>query len=135
MTDLYRGPHGWVTHEAIATADTGWHRYAIADLHRVHIVRSRSGTPPGPQVLTTSTLLVALVTIPVVRWPAVLLTAVLVVATLAGAVARRRRNRVHWELSALHRGVQVRLFASTDQREFDQVCRAVQRALEHGERR
>ena len=66
---------------------------------------------------------------------AVLLTAVLVVATLAGAVARRRRNRVHWELSALHRGVPVRLFASTDQREFDQVCRAVQRALEHGERR
>ena len=39
-----------------------------------------------------------------------------------------RRDR--WELTADHLGVPTVLFTSTDQREFDQLCRALRRAVE-----
>ncbi len=132
MTVLYRGPHGWVTHDVIATGDTAWRRIPIAELSGVHIVRCRSGNATSVhRAFAGSTLLMALVIMPVGGWPAAVLAVALAVAAMIAVVARQIRQHDRWELTARHRGAPILLFGSTDQREFDQVCRAVQRALEH----
>jgi hypothetical protein len=130
MTVLYRGPRALVTLEVIATDDTGWRRLAIADLSRVHIVRSDpGGRPVLHRALGVSALVLALVTIPIVGIPAVVSAALIAVALIFDMLARPK-PRTTWTLVARHAGRPSTLFTSTDQREFDQLCRAVQRALE-----
>jgi hypothetical protein len=55
---------------------------------------------------------------------------VLLATAVALAVDRRRDRRIPWTLVADRRGVRTVLFTSTDQREFDQLCRALRRAVE-----
>jgi hypothetical protein len=133
MTVLYRGPHGLVTQDAIASDDTGWARIAIAGLTRIHIVSSQPvHQVPGHQALGISALLVAVLTVPVVGVPAVLLAVLLAVAVVVDVILSHRENaKVRWELRAEHAGRPMTLFSSADHREFAQVCRALQRALEH----
>lgn len=52
------------------------------------------------------------------------------VRDLAGAGWRRGRRPSSWQLWAYHQGVQTLLWVSTDETEFHQVCRALQRAIE-----
>jgi hypothetical protein len=133
MTVLYRGPHGLITQDAIATDDTGWARIAIAGLTRIHIVPSQPvHRVPGHQALGISALLVAVLTIPIVGVPAVLLAVLLAVAVIVDLVLSHREHaKVRWQLRAEHAGRPIILFSSADHREFAQVCRALQRALEH----
>jgi hypothetical protein len=129
MTILYRGPHGLVTSDIIATVHMGWSRLLVRDLKAIHIVRTR---PDGSRrLLGLSALLVVLLTVPLAGWPAVVLAVVVLIATLVDlAVTRRRERRIPWTLVADHSGVRTILFTSTDHREFDQLCRALQRAVE-----
>jgi hypothetical protein len=129
MTILYRGPHGLVTHDVIATVHMGWRRVRVKDLEAIHIVRTR---PDGShRILGLSALLIVLLTIPIVGRPSVVLSVVVLIAAAVNlAVARRRDRTIPWNLIADHSGVRTVLFTSTDQREFDQLCRALQRAVE-----
>lgn len=122
MTILYRGPHALVTPEMIATVHVGWRRLPVRDLGTVQIVRVR--LDGSRRLLGLSALLVAVMTVPVAGWP----PAVVLAAAAAGLVMRRHRDR--WNLTAEHSGARAVLFTSTDQREFDQVCRALRRAVE-----
>jgi hypothetical protein len=129
MTILYRGPHGLVTHEVIATVHMRWSRVPVRDLKAIHIVRTR---PDDSRLLLgLSALLIVLLTIPVVGWPAVVLSVVVLIATVVSlALARRRDRMIPWTLVADRSKVRTVLFMSTDQREFDQFCRALRRAVE-----
>lgn len=127
MTILYRGPRGLVTHDAIATVHVGWRRLPVRDLQTIHIVRVR---PDGSRrLMSLSALLIALLTIPLAGWPAGILSVAVLIAAVAGLTLGGRRDR--WDLTADHQGVHTVLFTSTDQREFDQLCRALRRVLEH----
>ena len=74
-----------------------------------------------------SALLVALLTIPLAGWPSVVLSVAVLIAAAAGWRCRAAGPRY---LTAAHLGVRTVLFTSTDQREFDQLCRALRRAVE-----
>ena len=129
MTILYRGPRGLVTHDVIATVHMGWSKVLVKDLKAIHIVRTRPDD--SRRFLGLSALLIVLLTIPIVGWPSVLLSAVVLVATAVSlALARRRDRMIPWTLVADRSGVRTVLFTSTDQREFDQLCRALRRAVE-----
>lgn len=132
MTVLYRGPRGLVTQDAIATDDTGWRRIPVAGLDEVHIVRSQPRLAAGThRMMSISALLLVIATFPIVGGPAVVLAVVLSLAmVLDVAVSRSDQRRTRWELRAHHAGGPVVLFRSASQREFTQLCRAVQRALE-----
>ncbi len=129
MTILYRGPRGLVTSDVIATVHMGWSRVPVKDLKAIHIVRTRHDD--SRRFLGVSALLIVLLTVPIVGWPSVVLAVVVLLATaVALAVDRRRDRRIPWTLVADRRGVRTVLFTSTDQREFDQLCRALRRAVE-----
>ncbi len=127
MTILYRGPRGLVTHDAITTVHVGWRRLPVRDLQAIHIVRVRPDS--GRRLMGVSALLIPVLAIPFAAgWPPVIMVAGILAAVVALLVVGGQRDR--WDLTADHLGVRTILFTSTDQREFDQLCRALRRALE-----
>jgi hypothetical protein len=130
MTVLYRGPRGLVTHNVIATTETGWRPVPFATLSGIHIVRmDPDGRALTPRALGVSVLVVALATIPLIGVSSLVVAVLVAVAVVCDVVAARAR-RATWDLLAYRAGTPAILFSSTDQREFDQLCRAVQRAIE-----
>jgi hypothetical protein len=134
MTTLYRGPRGLVTHDVIATADTNWRPVPFASLSDVHIVRTGSvHRPVVPRVFGVGALAIAVAAIPVRGVPAIVVAMLLATVALVDVLSSRK-DSVRWELVAHRAARRCVLFRSLDQREFDQLCRAVQRALEaHGD--
>jgi hypothetical protein len=130
MTVLYRGPRGLVTHDVIATTETAWRPVPFATLSGVHIVRTDPDDRAlAPRALGVSALVIALATIPIVGVSSLVVALLLAVAVICDVLAGRG-HRATWDLVAYRAGSRTVLFTSTDQREFDQLCRAVQRALE-----
>ena len=69
--------------------------------------------------------------VPVMGRASVVLTAVVAVALcLCAVVCLRIGPPAHRELVATCRGRRMVMFASDDEREFGQVCRGIQRAME-----
>ena len=135
MPVFYRGPRALITYEVIEVPHPQWRRIAIKDLTAVHIVQH------GPEVHVARRRafgLVALgsivVTVPAIGQssPIVALAVMIGSLTYAGACLRSASGVV-WSLVAAYRGRTVVLFQSASQREFDQVCRALRRALEQYE--
>lgn len=132
MTVLYRGPRGLVTQDLIATIHIGWRRLRVADLHQIHIVRVRPAAAVQRHLAGISALVIAVSTIPLAGWPSVVAAGALGAAAGADlAVSRWRERRARWHLTATYGGHRILLFSSANQREFDQVCRALRRAVEH----
>jgi hypothetical protein len=130
MTVLYRGPRGLVTHDVIATTETAWRPVPFATLSAVHIVRTDpEGRALAPRALGVSALVIAVATIPLVGVSSLVVAVLLAIAVVCDVLAARAR-RATWDLLAYRAGNPAILFSSTDQREFDQLSRAVQRALE-----
>ena len=127
----YRGPDAVVTNELFVWRTSPPKLFAIRDLKMVGIVRrevdrSRPSTAraAGPAVL-------ALAVWPIVDTPLLIVTAIFAVALPAVAAAAFWRLRPRrWELHATYRGAEVLLYASTDARVFNQVARALRRAME-----
>jgi hypothetical protein len=136
---LYRHAGILVTYDVLAV---GERRHAIAALSRLRTARcirnpvtawvavlggavfaavgvgiSLGTHPSGPSAVTYAVLAIAV--------------AVPVLVVICGGLRARRSH----ELWADHQGGAVLLYASTDLREFGQVCRAVMRAREAGLRR
>jgi hypothetical protein len=130
MTVLYRGPRGLVTHDVIATTETAWRPVPFATLSDVHIVRTDpEDRAMAPRALGVSALVIAVATIPIEGMSALVVAVLLAVAVVCDVVAARA-PRATWDLLAYRADRPAILFSSTDQREFDQLCRAVKRALE-----
>jgi hypothetical protein len=50
---------------------------------------------------------------------------------LYATVSLRTMPKARWDLVAIYQGNLTTLFTTVDQREFEQVCRGLQRCLEH----
>jgi ABC-type protease/lipase transport system fused ATPase/permease subunit len=125
----YRGRHVLVTNLHVATAGE---QYPVRELDQVRRVLSyRYPASAVALVVGAAELLVGFVLAAYVGMAALLGVTVLDAAGVAGAVLLDSRRNPRWmELRAVHRGREVVLFRGRDQREFEQVRRAVIRAVE-----
>jgi hypothetical protein len=127
----YRGPDAVVTSEVFIWRTTPPKIFVIRELKRVGIVRrdiDRATRIPRPGA---GSVVLAVAIWPLVDTPILITTGALAVAVSAVAVAAYRHHRSRlWELHAVYRGTETVLYASTDARVFNQVSRALRRAME-----
>jgi uncharacterized protein DUF6232 len=132
MRTYYRGPDAVVTSELFVWRTTPTRIFAIRELRDVGITCTavdRSRPPTAPAAAGSVALSVAVW--PAVETPAMIALGLLAVAVPAIAVTAWWRVRPRrWELHATYRGGEVILFASTDTRVFNQIARALRRAIE-----
>nr|AEE65506.1 hypothetical protein [uncultured bacterium BAC AB649/1850] len=128
----YRGPDAVVTSEVFVWRTAPPRTFVIRDLRRVGIVRGVSGEGrPRTTGAAAGSAVLAVALWPTVDTPALAGAVFLAVAVPAvAAVAYRGRRPRRWELHATYRGFEVQLYASTDSRVFNQVARALRRAME-----
>jgi hypothetical protein len=125
----YEGAEVVVTNHHVHTPRA---RYAVSELTELGISRGSA----HPSVLVSSVIAVAQapIAVPVVavlRSPvAFVLAAVLLLVPCGVAFVNSRRWPPRLDLLARYRGREVALFSTHDEREFGQVSRAVQRAVE-----
>jgi hypothetical protein len=130
MRTYYRGPDAVVTSTVFAGRATAT-PYAIRELRNVRIARTEQSQPSATHV-TAGFLFIAAAVWPL--WKASPLYALALVAlgmpALAAGVVLWRLRPQTCELRAAYRGVEVVLYSSTDERVFNQVTRALRRAIE-----
>jgi hypothetical protein len=122
----YRGPDAVVTSELFIWRTSPPKVFVIRHLQKVAIVRYDvdRGRPHYSSVAVLALW-------PIVDTPVWVATGVLAVAVPVVAVVTYSRIRPkRWELQALYLGAEVVLYASTDARVFNQVARALRRAME-----
>ncbi|GAA2382350.1 hypothetical protein Cme02nite_53510 [Catellatospora methionotrophica] len=136
MPVYYRGPCAHIDHRYFEVRGPEPRRFALRGLRGVHIVCVPSGRAGSGGATTrlyaTGTAGVAAAT----AWPVLGTGATSVAATIAAAflVGTRGcwRTRTHsYELHAFYRGSWRLLFATTDERMFEQVRRGLVRAMEY----
>jgi hypothetical protein len=136
MRVYYRGPDALVTSELFVRRSSPAERFAIRELRDVCITRggvTGAGLGTGIILLAAAALVAAAI---MARSGAFLVS----IALLAGVIMaggliiplwwRRPRRR---QLQATYRGRKIDLYASADERVFNQVSRALRRALEDAE--
>jgi hypothetical protein len=135
MRIYYRGPDALVTQERFVWRTSSPRIFIVRELHQAVLVRSNV-----PDRRVNPALLVALV-MTVLATASWLLVGPVVGAALgflavltAGAalVSRPRRTTYEWQVRATYMGSHVTVYASADQRVFNQVARALRRAIEDG---
>ena len=128
----YRGPDAVVTSELFVWRTTPAKIFAIRHLRNVGIARcdADAGRPHTAHAAGGGLVLA------VAPWPALGSTTTIALSALAVALSTiaavtywRRRPRL-WELHGTYRDAGVILYASTNPRVFNQVARALRRALE-----
>lgn len=132
MRVFYRGPRAVITADAITVRSSVSRSYLLADLSDFYLVAQQGVSGQGgSRTMGVSALVGGLVAVPVIGPTSVMLTAVVMSALVLFAfVCLRIGPPAHHELVASYRGRRVVIFASDDEREFGQVCRGVQRAVE-----
>jgi hypothetical protein len=129
----YRGPDAFVTDGHLVWLGPTTRIFAVRDLRQVELVEGQiTITSPRPVIVATGVL----IALAGAGWAlagqpagyALMVTAV-AVAAFAFATHGHRVARV-WTLRASYRGVPATLYTSTDVRVFNQVARALRRALE-----
>jgi hypothetical protein len=135
MRVYYRGPDALVTDERFVWRAAAPQIFAVRELHRVG--RARAAVP-DPRSGGAVAIAVGLGAAAVAGWavagPLVggALGAMAMIALLVAVTARQLR-RVHmWQVHATYRGVVTVIYQSTDERVFNQVTRALMRAIEDG---
>jgi uncharacterized membrane protein len=129
----YRGPDAVVTDKFLIWRTTPSRSFVVRDLRSVGIVRSEEDRlrPYTAHVVAGSLVLViAMVTVLDYSPVAYALGAFAVAIPTVWAAARTRMRPRRWELHATYRGSRVVLYASSDVRVFNQVTRALRRAVE-----
>ncbi|GIE98285.1 DUF6232 family protein [Paractinoplanes rishiriensis] len=132
MRIYYRGPDAIVTSELFIRCGSPPGRFAIGDLRQVGIAPGAEEVArPAVIVSAAAAALVAAAAVSAAGGVLVALT-ILVVASVAGGVTGliRCRKPRRLELRATYRGRETTLYSSTDERVFNQVSRALRRALE-----
>jgi len=134
MRTYYRGPDAVVTSEIFVGNGAPRTQFAIRELRNVCIARTEAEDFRPSAVRITG----GLVIIAMAAWPlwmaspslALALIALGVPATVVAAAFWRLRPQ-RWELRATYRGADVELYTSADERVFNQVSRALRRAIEN----
>ncbi|MEV4637860.1 DUF6232 family protein [Actinoplanes sp. NPDC049548] len=133
MRVYYRGPDARVTDQHfIRRTPTAEAVFAVRDLRNV--VRVQGGAAPDRLggMLVTGAGLVALTA---ASWSLIgpaagYAMAAVAVAVGLGLLSVRRRNDRWWHVRATYRGAEITLYSSADQQMFNQVARALMRAIE-----
>jgi hypothetical protein len=132
MRTYYRGPDVLITHEVFVRRTAPEQTFPIRDLHHVVMIRGELDHAwPAPAHVAGGAAILVMAGWPLLDNPAAYAVAVVLVAVpgAAGIAHRRMRPRT-WQLRARYDGREVVLFASADTRTFNQVGRALQRAIE-----
>jgi hypothetical protein len=138
MTIYYVSKKLAITERVLIIRRTPEVRIPVADLHSVraeqHVTEVRGRRPPLVHLAGGAVALVV-ITGPVLDSPAVLVSALLtlVAAATVSGIRRRARTTV-WELWATYRAAEVCLDRTASEREFNQIKRALLRALEANRR-
>ena len=128
----FRGRRALITEHIFETDHVARVRYAIRGLAGVYIICHDPEGESAAQILGSSALVASVLVVPVIGPVSEVLTAVTIGAfIIGGAFHLRRRSPMRRELVATYKGRPVVLYVSEDETEFDQVCRGLQRALEH----
>ncbi|MEU4419552.1 DUF6232 family protein [Actinoplanes sp. NPDC024001] len=122
-------------HDAMVTNDQFvWHTasgqfvFNVQHLRNVGRVQAPPRVRPFAPALAVCTLFAAVIGWTLLADPAVYVVSFLALAAPAVAVSWREPR--HWELHAQYRGEAVVLYSSADERVFNQVSRALRRAME-----
>ncbi|HEV8568711.1 MAG TPA: DUF6232 family protein [Actinoplanes sp.] len=128
----YRGPDAVVTDQFFVWRTTPTKSFVIRDLRNVGLLRSPSdGLRPYTVHVAGGALVLVGAAWTALGTPAAYALGFLAVALpTTFAVARLRMRPRRWELRATYRGTRVVLYASPDARVFNQVARALRRAVE-----
>jgi hypothetical protein len=128
----YRGPDAVVTDQLFVWLTTPTKGYVVRDLRNVGLIRAEGNRLRSYTLhVVSGTLVLAAATWVTLELPAAYALGALTVAVpSAFAVARMRMRPQRWELRATYRGAPVLLYASSDVRIFNQVARALRRAVE-----
>ena len=127
----YRGPDALVTSELFVWRISPPKTFVIRELTNVGIARSDVGRDRPHTAQAAGSVVLAIAVWPVLETSAVTVAVVLAVAIPGVVVATYRRMRPQcWELHATYRNGAVVLYANRDVRVFNQVSRALRRAME-----
>ncbi|BBH70680.1 hypothetical protein ACTI_73650 [Actinoplanes sp. OR16] len=127
---FFRGPQAVVTGDVVGIRQgEGFTRFRMDELADVHIVRFEKRR----QLWLWSNVLFVGLIVTAIGWLAerYILAVVGAAALLFAGFMLPRSSRREWSLNATYRSSRVELLRSADQREFEQVCRALQRAMEY----
>ncbi len=131
MRIYYQGPEAVVTSDFFIRRGSAPSTYAIRDLRAVCIAPDEASGLGAIGYSAAAALLAAFVIFEASSpWYALAFLGAAAVGVGCIAVRRRHRPRRH-ELRADYRGVRVSLYASSDARVFNQVSRALRRAMEN----
>ncbi|GGQ69805.1 DUF6232 family protein [Couchioplanes azureus] len=136
MRTYYRGPDAVVTEKYFVWRTSPAKVFVIEELRDIELVRGRPGGWGSGEALIA---MAAVVTLTSVGWTlggvVVALPAALVGSVLAGTLAANRRRATRsWYLQAYRNGGRVTLYSAVDARVFNQVTRALRRAVEDSRR-
>jgi hypothetical protein len=134
----YRGPDAVVTSELFVWRTSPAKTFVIRELKRVGIARCDAGSGRPHTVHAAAGPVLVIAAWPILHTSAMVsVGAVVAVAAVvaAGAVTYRRLRPRLWELHGIYRNAEVILYASTDARVFNQVARALRRAMEDADPR
>jgi Family of unknown function (DUF6232) len=128
----YRGPDAVVTDQLFVWLTSPSKSYVVRDLRSVGLVRAGANRLGSYTLhVASGTLVLAVATWLTLDSPAAYALGALTVAVPSTfAVARMRTRPQRWELRATYRGTRILLYASSDVRVFNQVVRALRRAVE-----
>jgi len=127
----YRGTDAVVTDERFVWLPSPAKMFVVRDLQNVGLVRSTTGSHRYTAPAAGATLVLA-----AAAWTTldhslayVLGVAAITIPCAAAAISWRVAPR-RWELHATYRGHEVIIYASADERVFNQVSRALRRSME-----
>ncbi|WP_144119546.1 DUF6232 family protein [Catellatospora sichuanensis] len=136
MPVYYRGPCAHIDHRYLEVYSPEPRRFALRGLHGVHIVcvpadRAGGGGATTRLYATGTAGVVAATAWPVLGTGAMSVAATIAAAFLVGARGCWRTRTHSYELRGFYRGSYQVLFATTDERMFEQVRRGLVRAMEY----
>jgi hypothetical protein len=132
MRTYYRDRDAVVTSELFVRRATSAKTYAIREMHDVCIAR-RPGNGRSKAVATIAATgligLAATVAWASGAWPVLVVLGVATPAVVGGTLLGHREAE-RWDLLATYRGQRITVYSSADVRVFNQVTRALRRAIE-----
>lgn len=131
MRTYYRGPDALVTEEHFIWR-TGTSRiFPVRELHNVGLVRDDAVDRRGDVALVATAGMIGFTVTTWMLAGRVIGLALGFVSLIAATVAvTTRQRRTVWQVRATYRGIDVVVYSSSDARVFNQVTRALRRALE-----
>jgi hypothetical protein len=131
MRTYYRGPDALVTEEHFVWRTGASRIFPVRELHNVGLVRDAAVDRRADIALVAT---VGMIGFTVTTWmlagPVIGLALGFVSLIAATVAVTTRQRRIVWQVRATYRGVDVVVYSSPDARVFNQVTRALRRALE-----